>query len=163
MLSHALINTFIATTDQNHSLERRKFRGERLIKATSLRRKYNYGLLSAAADSICPRRHSVERLQTFKDRFRLQDHALAAAERAVIHGAVLVFRKRPQIVNVDFHQARFPCPADNSVIQRPAKKVGKDRENVDLHRGNQSLVVRRWSLVKPNPDVLVLPQTTIDQ
>src|SRR5258708_38923178 len=57
-------------------------------------------------------------------------------------------------MNADFHQARFPRPTDNSVIQWSAKKVGKDRENVDLHRGtqwrNQSLVVCRWSLVKPN-------------
>src|SRR5229473_188369 len=95
------------------------------------------------------RLHVAERLQTFKDRFRLQDHALTAAEWAVIHGAVLVFRKRPQIVNADLHQAHFPRPAHNTVIQRSAKKVGKDRENVDLHRGTQSLVSCRWSLVKP--------------
>ena len=72
------------------------------------------------------RRH-VQRIQTFKDRFRLEDHPLAAAKWAVIHGAMLIAGKIPQIVDVYFHQARFARTAENSVIQRSAKKVGKDR------------------------------------
>jgi hypothetical protein len=46
-----------------------------------------------------------------------------------------IVRKPPQIVNFDYRQTRFPRPADDSVIQRSAKKVGKDRYNIDLHRG----------------------------
>jgi hypothetical protein len=46
-----------------------------------------------------------------------------------------IVRKRPQIVDFDCRQTGFPSPADDSVIQRSAKEVGKDRYNVDLHRG----------------------------
>jgi len=99
----------------------------------AVRRKQNHRLPGASASAFRRRRNAAQRLQAFKNRFRLQDHAFAAAKRPVIHGAVLVFRKRPQIVNAYFHQARFACPANNSVIQRSAKEVGKDRENVDLH------------------------------
>ena len=49
-----------------------------------------------------------------------------------------IMRKRPQIVDFDCRQARFLRPADDSVIQRPAKEVGKDRYNVDLHRRTRS-------------------------
>src|SRR5262249_27642616 len=66
--------------------------------------------------------------------FRLQDHALAAAERAVVHGAVLIVRKVPQVVDLNLRQAGFLHPADNAIIQRSAKEIGKDRENSDLHR-----------------------------
>jgi hypothetical protein len=90
-------------------------------------------LSSASANALCPRRQTAERLQTFKDRFRLQDHAFAAAKRAVIHGAVFVFRKVPQIVNAYFRQASLACPADDAVIQLSAKEVRKDREDIDLH------------------------------
>jgi hypothetical protein len=39
--------------------------------------------------------------------------------------------KSPQIVHINFNQTRFARPANNSVIQRSAKEVGKNRENVD--------------------------------
>ena len=76
--------------------------------------------------------HYVQRFNTFKDRFRLKDHAFAAAKRAIIHGAVTVMRKRPQVVDFDRCQTGFSGPADNAVIQRPAKEVGKDRYDIDL-------------------------------
>src|SRR4030081_2618323 len=47
-------------------------------------------------------------------------------------------RKRPQIVDFDCRQTGFLCPAENTMIQRSAKKVGKDRYNVDLHRETRS-------------------------
>jgi hypothetical protein len=76
---------------------------------------------------------NLQRLQTLKERFRLQDHAFAAAERAVIHGAVPIMRVLPQIVDFDFHQAHFRGPAGNAVIKRPAKEVRKNRDDIGLH------------------------------
>src|SRR5947199_49907 len=78
-------------------------------------------------------------LQTFKERFRLQDHALAAAERAVIHAAVFVFRERPQVVDFNFRQTHLAGPAGDAVLQRSAKEVRKDRDDVGLHFVNQNL------------------------
>src|ERR1700722_16004645 len=80
----------------------------------------------------------IHRFDTFKDRFRLEHHALAAAEWAVIHGLVAIMRKGPQIVDFDSYQAGFFSPADDSVIQRSAKEIRKDRDNVDLHRGTRT-------------------------
>src|SRR3974390_2138024 len=88
---------------------------------------------SVAVEACCARRRALQSLDTFKDRFRLQDHALAAAKRAVIHGAVPVFRKVPQIVNADLYQSRFAGPAHNTKIQRPGEEFRKDREDIDLH------------------------------
>src|SRR5262249_54161034 len=78
-------------------------------------------------------RRNSHRFHTFKDRFRLQDHAFAAAEWAVIHGTVPIFGKGPQIVNSDLNQARLTRPASNSVIERATKKVRKNRDNLNLH------------------------------
>jgi hypothetical protein len=69
----------------------------------------------------------VQLLNAFKDRFRLEDHPLAAAKRAVIHSAMLVAGKLPQVVDVHFHQTLLSCPAQNPKVQRSAKKLRKDR------------------------------------
>jgi hypothetical protein len=42
--------------------------------------------------------------------------------------------KRPQIVNLNLHQPGFTRPANNSVIERPAKKIREDGYDVNLHR-----------------------------
>jgi hypothetical protein len=34
----------------------------------------------------------------------------------------------------DLHQARFARPADDSKIQRPAKKIRKDGDDIYLHK-----------------------------
>ena len=83
-------------------------------------------LLGSARNAIFPGTY-FECFQTFKDRFRLQDHALAAAKWAVIHSAVPIMCKCPQIVDFDIYQSSFPSPPDNAVIQRSAKEIGKDR------------------------------------
>ena len=80
-------------------------------------------------------------LNTFKDRFRLQDHSFAAAEWAVIHGAVLVFGKDPQVLDVDFDQPGFFCPPDNPEIEWATKEVGEYRNNLGPAFVTQGLVV----------------------
>src|SRR5260221_8387604 len=45
----------------------------------------------------------------------LQYHSFAAAERPVIHGAVLVFGELPQILDVNLNQTRFAGFAHNAV------------------------------------------------
>src|SRR5260221_10871692 len=64
----------------------------------------------------------------------LQYHSFAAAERPVIHGAVLVFGKLPQILDVNLNQTRFARFAHNAVLQRPGKKFRKDSNEVEAHR-----------------------------
>src|SRR5258707_10659346 len=126
MLPGPTIPAFVALANQFNPPDRRKLRCEGLIQLAALRRKHNPRLLRAATGALRLRRQTAKRLQTFKDRFRLQDHSFAAAKWAVIHGAVFIFRKVPQVVNVYFDQARFASPPNNSVIQWAAKEVGKD-------------------------------------
>src|SRR5690349_16201711 len=136
MLRHAFIYSLVAAADQDHPIKARKAACDLLAEALALRGKKDDTLLRASGDSIFARRQ-LQRLQTFKERFRLQDHAFAAAERAVIHGAVPVVRELPQIVDFDFRQAHFRGPARNAMIKRSAKEVRKDRDDVGLHLRTQ--------------------------
>src|SRR4051812_20220572 len=138
MLGHTLIHALVTTADQNQPLKLRQFTCDLLVEALALRGKQNNtfrgGPLLAGTHSHC--------FHTFKDRFRLQYHALAAAKRAVIHGAVPVFRKRPQIVNNYLNQACFASPPSDSVIKRATKEIRENRDNLNLHglRGYESPV-----------------------
>jgi hypothetical protein len=46
---------------------------------------------------------------------------------------MLVASKLAQVVDTDLNQSGFPGPAENPVIQRPAKEVGKDRDQINPH------------------------------
>src|SRR5208283_1095617 len=135
-LGDTLVHAFVAPADQHQTLERRQFRRHFLRKALALRRKQDDGLLRAPGRMVsCSNfaRRQLHRLQTFKERLRLQDHAFAAAEWAVIHGAVPVVRELAQIVDFDLHQAHFRGPAGNTVVEWSTKEVRKNRDNVGLH------------------------------
>jgi hypothetical protein len=102
-----------------------------------LRGEHNYALLGRARNAFFSRRQ-LQRLQTLKERFRLQDHAFAAAKWAVIHCAVPIMRELPQVVDFDFYQAHFRSPARNTVIQWAAKEVRENRNDVGLHARSDS-------------------------
>jgi len=40
----------------------------------------------------------------------------------------------PQIANFNLHQPRFARPANDAMIQRPAKKFRENRNDVDLQK-----------------------------
>jgi hypothetical protein len=104
-----------------------------LREALTLRGKQNYRLPRTPRHAVFATRE-LQRLQTFKERSRLEHHALAAAEGAVIHGAVLVMRELSQIVDFDFRQAHLAGPAGDPVIQRSAEEAGENGENIGFHR-----------------------------
>ena len=56
-----------------------------------------------------------------------------AAVRPVIHRAMPIAGERPQIVELNLHQPGFARPANDSIIERPAKKIGEDGDDVNLH------------------------------
>jgi hypothetical protein len=76
-----------------------------LVEPLPLARKAKSRSLPRSSRSSATR---SQRFNTFKDRFRLQHHAFAAAKWAVIHGLVAIMRKRPQIV--DFNLPPTPLP-----------------------------------------------------
>ena len=80
--------------------------------------------------TLCPDPH---RLQRFGQRFRLQHHTLAAAERPVVHGAMPVVGKRPQIVHADPHQSLRLGAAQNAVRKEPREEFRKNSDKIELH------------------------------
>src|SRR5215469_14070117 len=128
----AFVDSFVASGEQNDTIERGELGGDRLAESSPLCRKQDDALVRSSPDAFLAGGES-ERIQTFKDRCRLQDHAFAAAKWAVVHGAVSIMRELPQIVDFNFRQAHFRGPAGNAVIQRSAKEVRKDRDNIGLH------------------------------
>src|SRR5205823_249477 len=100
----ALVDSFIASANQDDTLQPRKFFCRGLVEAFTLRREQHHALLVSPGNTIFPRTY-FERYQTFKDRFRLEHHALAAAKWAVIHSAVPVMCKGPQIVDLKLYKS----------------------------------------------------------
>src|SRR5271169_4606861 len=77
----------------------------------------------------------MRRLQAFEDGLRLKHHPFSAAKRTIIHRTVAVVRERPQVVYRNLNETGLARPAHNAVIQRPAKKVRKNRQDLELHSG----------------------------
>ena len=74
-----------------------------------------------------------ERFDSLEQRLRFQHHAFAAAERAVVHGAMAVVRERAQVVHAHVHQASFARAPHDSVIERTGKKIRENGYDVKLH------------------------------
>ncbi len=73
-------------------------------------------------------------LHGLKHRLRLEHHALAAAERAIVHGLVAVVSELPQIVHANIDQAGLSGSADNAVVERSGEELREDGDDVKLHR-----------------------------
>src|SRR5437660_8807165 len=104
MLSHTFIHAFVAAADKNHSLQASKLFRFSLLETPALSGEQNHSLLCSGRKTL-PAALDLKAFNAFKDRFRLQNHAFTAAERAVIHCAVPVVGKSSQIVDFDLRQA----------------------------------------------------------
>src|SRR5690349_13197838 len=130
MLRHPLIHAFIAATDQQQFRHVAEPARRRLVELSSLRRKQNHPLPRVP---FAARALGKNRLHRVEQRLRLQQHPLAAAERPVIHCLMPVMRPVPQIVNADLELPLFEPPCRHSMLERPAKKLGENREHMKLH------------------------------
>src|ERR1700719_4290927 len=82
-------------------------------------------------------------LHSLKQRLRLQHHPFAAAERPVIHGTMPVLREHAQILHVHFNNPRLSRAPQNPVIQRPRKKIRKNRYQIKSHLCHSREVISR--------------------
>src|ERR1700687_4650883 len=114
MLSDAFVHTFVAPADEDNSFQCREFSRYTLVEPAALCRQQHHTLPGIPRNALCAGLE-VQSFNTFKDRFRLQHDAFAAAERAVIDGAMPVVRKLPQVADFDLCQPGFAGFADNSV------------------------------------------------
>jgi hypothetical protein len=90
-------------------------------------------LFSVLSVSSVVNSFTQQRFDGLKQRLRFQDHAFAAAKRAVVNGAMAVVRVCAQVVHAYVHQMRFARPPHDPVIERTTKKVRKNSYNVELH------------------------------
>src|SRR5215831_21211453 len=126
MFGHALVNAFVSPADQNQP---RKFIREApglgLIEDASLRREQDYaGALLARLTSGRPLRQYG--FDGAKDRFGLQHHPLAAAERAVVDHVMFIECERTQIVNGDLDDSLLSRAFDDPEIEGPREEFRKD-------------------------------------
>jgi hypothetical protein len=129
MLTHTLIDTFVATAQQRHLFQGREFSGLRLLQKLSLRRHHNDW---TGLNSLFPKFDS-NRLDSQEQRFRLKHHSTTPAKRFVINLPVGLICKITQIMHSQLHKTLTDGAADNSFPEWPGKKSGKDRDYVYPH------------------------------
>src|SRR5215469_16653398 len=128
MLAHTLIHAFITAADKDDALVRHYLLRHGLGEQLPLRRqKYDRFARSRALW------RDLQRLKALEDRLRLEHHAFAASEWPVVDGAMTVVREGAKIVNSDFYEPGITRAANDAIIQRPAKKVRKNRQDFELH------------------------------
>src|SRR3972149_125773 len=63
----------------------------------------------------------------------LEPPPFAAAEGPVVHGAVLVGRVVPQVVQADVDQAVLARPAQDAVVERPLEELRENGDDIENH------------------------------
>ena len=76
----------------------------------------------------------LDPLHAFNDRFGLQDHARAAPEGTVIHGAVLIPGELARVPALHIQQAVAHCFSGDAVTGYRLKHLRKKGYNTDPHR-----------------------------
>src|SRR5271155_743667 len=74
-----------------------------------------------------------QRFHRGEQRLGLHHHALAAAERTVVDGAMTIVRERAQIMNVRLDQIRFACAAHDTVIERTTEELREYGDQIKSH------------------------------
>ena len=77
------------------------------------------------------RRLGTNGVDGLEKRLWLHDHTRPSAVGRVVDRAVLVMGVVAKVDEPVFHPARRLCPGWNAQPQRPGKKFGKDRDDVD--------------------------------
>jgi hypothetical protein len=132
MLGDSLIDTLIPATDQDHLLRSRKPQSLRLIESAARGAEYHdFGL-----------RGFPSRLDRSENRFGLEDHAFAAAERPVVHRPMAIRSGIPQIVNSDTNESLFAAAPHYSEIERPLEEFREDRDDIEFEHVPPTLLVQ---------------------
>src|SRR5208282_6627327 len=85
-------------------------------------------------------RRAQNALDGIEQRLRLQNHALAAAERAIVHGAMAVVGGLAQVVHAHLDETRLAGPADDSMLERAGEEAGENRDDVETERHSQGFL-----------------------
>src|SRR5713101_7594444 len=133
MLAYPFIHALVSAADQYQSIKSRQLPCHILRKQDPARGKQYDGFGRASRDPHLPGAYR-QRFGAFKNRLRLEQHTLTTAKRPVIHRAVPVMGESPQVMHPDVNNSGFSRPPHNAMLQRPAKKVRENRDDLELHR-----------------------------
>jgi len=143
VLGHALVYAFVAATNQEKFIVATQAPSRFLRKALALGREQDDALvwLALGPDAF----HGVEDGRWF------EQHALAAAERAIVDGTMTVMRPGAEVVDVDLEQAEFGGLGDDAILEGALEEVGEDGEDAEGH-----LVKVKQSVRRVHNDLFVL-------
>jgi hypothetical protein len=120
MLDHSFVDTLVTAADQNHLVRLREPKRFSLIELPAGRAEYDHFGLRALANC----------LDRLKNRFRLENHSFAAAERPIVHRSMAIRSKIPQIMNPDLNQPGLFAAPNDTEIERSAEKIREDRDDI---------------------------------
>ena len=126
----ALVDAFIAAADEDDALEGGEAARGGLREALALRREKDYGLAGGIAGGL---RGDAKGFDALEDGLRLEDHAFAATEGAVVDGAVAVVGPVAEVVRVDGGKAGAERALEDAVAERALKEAGKEGDEVEAH------------------------------
>src|ERR1700744_4609405 len=119
-LRDALVDAFVTAADKDDAFERRKAARRRLRETLALRGEKDHGLAGGVAGRF---RRDAQRLDALKDGLRLEDHALATAEGAVVDGAMSVVGPVAEVMGVDRGEARAQRALEDAVAERALEEA----------------------------------------
>jgi hypothetical protein len=121
-LRNALVDTFVATADQQEVRPLGQLRNVHLLQGLPARRKQY---------DMCVLRGQI--IGCGEDRLGTHDHASAPAVRLIVDRSMLAESPTPQVVSGDLDLACLPRPTQKAGLQRDLEDLGKESENVDPH------------------------------
>ena len=128
-LIDALVDALVAATDEDDAVEVRELAGDGLGEGAALGAEED----DAGAGGAFGLGWDAEGGEGLGQRLGLEDHALAAAEGAVIHGAVAVMGEGAQVVRREFDVPLGQSAAEDSVFEEAGEEGGEDGDNVEPH------------------------------
>jgi hypothetical protein len=140
-LAHALVDAFVAAADEDDAVELAEPAGDGLREALALRGEQDdglpgrggfgrvYGAIGFWGDA--------EGLEALEDGLRLEDHAFAAAEGAVVDGAMAIMGEGAEVVSMGLCLTLAECALENAVVEGATEELGKDGDDVEAHKGKE--------------------------
>src|SRR5579884_1612365 len=122
MLSHALIDPLVMTTEQGNTRLLRKFTGNLLIKEAALWcQENNWATL-------------VYCFNSGKNWLRFHDHTGTTTVWIVIDDMMFIGGHIPNIMQGNTEQFALLCPFENALSEWPLEHGWKERKNVKMHK-----------------------------
>jgi hypothetical protein len=137
-LADALVDAFVAAADEDDAVELAEPAGDGLGEALALRGEQDDGLAGCGGvGEAIGFGGDAERLEALEDGLGLEDHAFAAAEGAVVDGAMAIMGEGAEVVGVGLCLTLAECTLEDAVIEGATEELGKDSDDVEAHKGKE--------------------------